>query len=138
MKLRSNLIVFGLMTNLFSSLVFAGGQQYAGRYVKGDGKYKINGKNNETFHSIELYGNGKGKYCINNNSCGELYDIIIDGPDTDIVGKWVFGGMRGTFSWSTNGDGSFNGGFRFNQFMRPSDDGSIYQPYDGEWNGQLN
>lgn len=108
---------------------------------KGQGSYTIFETNSKTNISMGVDANGTtGFYCINgSNSCGRLFDIEFDQDGSDMRGKWIINGRKGTFVWNFDSEKSFSGGFRFNQNMKPSEEAdSIYVPFDGDWVGTFN
>lgn len=124
---------------LVSAQALALGADYVkGRTANGNGSYNQFNQN-PVAHSITINADGRtGRYCVNGSrNCGQLYDIEFD-QDSDMRGKWNFNGSRGTFVWNFFSDKEFDGGFRFNQNMKPSkEEGSIYIPFDGQWVGSF-
>lgn len=124
----------------FSVTAFGVGADYVKfRTAHGSGSYNKFDQN-PVGHSITINADGRtGRYCVNGSSnCGQLFDIQFDQDGADMRGKWNLNGSRGTFVWNFSSDKEFEGGFRFNQNMKPSKEAdSIYVPFDGEWNGQF-
>lgn len=108
-----------------------------GKYREGHGDYKT-GNGNSTGHKVVINSDSRtGYYCPDStpNNCGKLDKIEFNKDGFDVRGFWYYGGRSGVFVWNFYEEKKFSGSFRFE--IKYDDNGVIWFPNDGDWNGSF-